>query len=464
MTRFYLKLEQGYGVFRVFDSVTKRVGIMKTETMRRHTANDKHKQFYDVINSSWDKVDVITDEMLQEYGEKFRRWVDELKNNSVCSVDWCHWFSNSNAVLYTFSELSGSETRKGSGIYRYTYQQLNSVPIRRLEGSWMRKCRNSHLVYSVYDEFVQNAYSYDYKLFYPNILASKTFKIPTKEGKEMTIESLPELNKDIKLGYYRVRITSDHPHLRKVWFYSEEDVYTSSSLIFARVHQELFNFQIELIVDDEPNCYVYDDEDVTTGDKVFGRWLSGINWLRKEYPDNQLVKHLASTLWGKFSEYNRRTVTSEDIEREGLDIGIDETSDYCVHKSIPRYVNGELTFLEQLQNNNQYFKHNLRIKPFLMAAGRNKIARLVMRDIDNVLRVYTDCVTFRKEQVFDATNEIDKYLDTTKLAQESKSSGMIYFKNPVIYNNMTLTKNKIARLKSSITESQTKLKALIDTL
>ena len=83
--------------------------------------------------------------------------------------------------------------------------------------------------------------------------------------------------------------------------------------------------------------------------------------------------------------------------------------------------------------------------PYLTAYGRNKIARLVLKDIDNVFRIYTDNVCFKTEQIFE-TNAIgaDNFfvktvrgpkglgkhnmLNPETLKPEKKTTGLIRFK------------------------------------
>jgi hypothetical protein len=50
---------------------------------------------------------------------------------------------------------------------------------------------------------------------------------------------------------------------------SKYDVYTSLSLKFAMKHKKQFNIKIELINDDKPNAYIYDEKDCVTGEYIF---------------------------------------------------------------------------------------------------------------------------------------------------------------------------------------------------
>jgi hypothetical protein len=47
-----------------------------------------------------------------------------------------------------------------------------------------------------------------------------------------------------------------------------------------------------------------------------------------------------------------------------------------------------------------YSDYNFRIKSFLTAYARNKIARVAMTDLKSVIRIQTDCCVFTKKQKF----------------------------------------------------------------
>ena len=67
---------------------------------------------------------------------------------------------------------------------------------------WFNKSYNSGLLYckpGTYD-----CYGYDYSRFYPLILASDDFKIPTKEGKSFTLKKMLAGIQLLILLYYSI--------------------------------------------------------------------------------------------------------------------------------------------------------------------------------------------------------------------------------------------------------------------
>ena len=67
----------------------------------------------------------------------------------------------------------------------------------------------------------------------------------------------------------------------------------------------------------------------------------------------------------------------------------------------------------------QPYKHNFRLKSFLTAFGRVKIAEVAMSDLDTVIRIQTDGVLFNK----------NLKLDFPALIREDKSTGVIKWRH-----------------------------------
>lgn len=67
------------------------------------------------------------------------------------------------------------------------------------------------------------------------------------------------------------------------------------------------------------------------------------------------------------------------------------------------------------------------MKPYITALSRNLTADIALMNIDNVVRVQTDCITFTEPMEFDNPN----------LVLEEKTSGLIHFKNVNSYWNKT---------------------------
>ena len=71
------------------------------------------------------------------------------------------------------------------------------------------------------------------------------FILPHKKGTEQFITEMPQI---LSLGFYRVKITSEHKHATKLFAFSPDHVYNNISLSHAFELQEDFDFNIELII------------------------------------------------------------------------------------------------------------------------------------------------------------------------------------------------------------------------
>ena len=200
---------------------------------------------------------------------------------------------------------------------------------------------------------------------------------------------------------YYVEIKSNNPNAKKIFGFSKDGVYTHYSIDFAYKHRVKFGFKFGFWTEDDGNnSFVYEDEDedlinCKPGNYFFGNWMRTLTSIRKLYPKNKLLKHLLSSLWGSLCRKKTIMKTYNEIIEEGLDVNSDHTGDYEILDHFYKD-NGDDYY--KLRNNLQPYHYGLaRLKPFLVARGRNKIASLAMKNIEDVIRLHTDNVTFKEE-------------------------------------------------------------------
>lgn len=347
-----------------------------------------------------------SDDGLRSYHTDFCMWTDELKENKVLNIDYTKYYSHHNAVELTFKRLC-----KG----RYEDHEI----ISGLENSWFSKCHNGGLTYC--NPGTYDCYGYDFKLFYPSILGSENFYIPTKAGIEYVLDDLSA----ITFGFYRVEIVSSNHDFKKIFAFSKDDVYTHTSLKWAIKHKDKFDVSITLIQDDEPNAYLYHADDIIQSDEVFSNWIYKIKKLRNLFPKNKLVKNLASALWGHLSKAKVIHKTYDEIKDEDLDVGNGFESDYRI---LEHHVYDCKEYYDLADNKNPYH-YNIRLKPFLVSHGRVQTAKVALENLDNVVRIQTDNITFKTSLKW---STINKYKD---LVLEDKTTGMITWSNCNKYAN-----------------------------
>ena len=134
-----------------------------------------------------------------------------------------------------------------------------------------------------------------------------------------------------------------------------------------------------------------------------------------------------SSLWGSLSYINVFNQTEQQINNNKLDVSIDYEADYTIIK----HVVSEDKEYYKLQNNKNPYRNNIRLKPFLVSYGRYLMTDVINENIQAVVRIQTDSVTFN-ENMDDII--LTKYKD---MLPENKSSGLINWKNVNNYEKLS---------------------------
>ena len=343
-----------------------------------------------------------TDDGLHKFRADMIRWNEELKNNDVLSIDWFKYYSHFHAVELTFKRLC-----KGK------YEDFEKIDA--TESKWIESTHNGGLNYCNPGE--HQSYGWDFSSFYPTNMSEYHFIMPHKQGSEHLLDELPS---DIQLGFYRVKITSDHKHATKIFSFCKTHTYTSISLKHALELQEEFNFKIDLVVDGKPNAYIYPPG--IRASKVFGVWCDRLFKIKLKFPKNKLIKHLLSSLHGSLSRSNNFIKTADQIEQEQLKVSTDNSADY----KIIEYTYNEDKESYKLQSMIEPYRYNFRLKSFLTAYGRVKIAEVALTNIDNVIRIQTDGIVFNKQVK----------LCFPLLVKDDKTTGLIKWINVNRYSDL----------------------------
>ena len=342
-----------------------------------------------------------SDEGLKLYYDNMKIWSEQIKSKFTVSknpFDYLNRFSDTKSIEGFCTIFCANKIKTHDSI-TFTEQK------------WIEKTNNAGLMTCKPTEQAKKIYSYDGKGFYQHILSSNEFMIPDKEGYETILSELPKRN-NLKHGFYRVKISSSNPHAKLVFAFNSDNIYYYYDLNFALSHRKTLNFEFELIQDGDPNAYIYDS--IIESSSVFGRWNKMINELKKECPENKLLKNLGSKCWGVMSK--RCQIQIDDKE---LDDNFEKykNCDIIRTKKFGEYGCPDFREIHYLQDETQPYKHNIRLKTQITSFARAYIATFAMADLDNLVRIHTDCVAFTKPQ------KIDKKL----FKREEKSSGLIQF-------------------------------------
>lgn len=297
--------------------------------------------------------------------EDFRRCVKQLRGYKL---DYEFFYSHTHALDGIVKKLCGKDI-------------FNHEPIDRIEYIWMDKSTKGTLIYC--NPGIHQTYGYDFKSAYSFVMSREHFKIPTKKGKEIYLEKLPDI---IEFGYYHVNIKSEHPEAIKIFRFNINSVYTHCSLKFALKYQEEFDFKIELVHDNKPNAYIYSSDCLVSGKSLFGNYYDTLMKIRTKYPDNFLCKFLLSALWGTISRQYKKVKSEQELEDEDITIGMDSFEDNCLFVD-EDFLTGDIKYVDITKP----FVHNIRLKTWLRSTMNNIMGSIFINvGTENIVRVYTD--------------------------------------------------------------------------
>jgi hypothetical protein len=376
---------------------------------RTHTCSTMDTLPHDINKFKMLKVEGCdnSDEGLKKYAKLFMQWNRELRFDEQCS--------------FLYSEQCWTDCIAVTRFFNRKCNYDDHAPITPTEYKWFEKCANYGIQYLKKKDYTRTGYGYDFKNQY-GLVMNMDIMIPTKDGKEVTLTELPDIKK-LKQGFYAVKIITNDDNFRKAFAFSSHNVYVMDNLKFAMEHQKQFNIKFELCKG-ENNAYLYDDKDLVSLKTITDQWFSDLKGLKERYPKNKLVKHLFSTAWSSVNAGNTKYYEEDELRK--LDVGITMDDEYMIMEYHESFSETKKPYWE-VMNTKRPYKYNIRLKPWITGVARNLTASVVMQDIDNVIRVATDGVVFKKEQKF----------DNPYLVLEDKTTGKILWVNNGCYYNKT---------------------------
>jgi len=325
--------------------------------------------------------------LLKEYAEKIIVWRNEILNCKSLKVPFDYfdnYLLNSDGTPFYRTHANNICTFIKRFIKK-DYLKYDKITI--WEEEIFLKCHRGGLTYckpGVYD-----CYGYDMKFFYPSIMASKDYMIPTKQGKLTKITAIPE---KFEYGIYNVGIKSENSDFNKIFAKSKDKYYTHYSLNFALEYIKKYKTKdIELVLL-SGEALVYDSECLVSGFSVFNCWYNRMLELKQQFPKNPLVKNLGSTSWGELQDSNVIIRSEKEIIEQKLSIGFGYDKEYHI-KKITIKDEGDIYKLVPTSN---IYKYNFRFKAFITDYARIKIAKVALLDINNVIRIQTDGIVYDK--------------------------------------------------------------------
>lgn len=372
---------------------------------------------------------VTLENILKDYCQNIQLWRDELWSSTKLIKKFDYFLSTMKRDGTRFTNTNETcimrfFTNYSSKIY------INDKfdKITWLEYTKYEQCFNGALMRCFHTgEF--ETLGYDFKMFYPTILASKLiindqikkFYFPIKEGKQIKLEFI-NFN-CIYYGLYDCKITATNPDFCKIFDFNYKNVYTHFDLQFAYKHKKEFGVTFELILNKDFNALIYDSSAIIDSHEVFSFWFNRILDLKSEFPKNGLIKLLSSSMWGYLSKINRRYYNDDELDKNP-DIVFDyddseNISHLCYNERDNK--NGSMDYF--LVDKTQPYVKNYRLKPFIQSFTRCIMGQICLDiGIEKVLRVNTDNITFDKQLLNE--NDLKKILKISpQFIKEDKTTG-----------------------------------------
>ena len=254
--------------------------------------------------------------------------------------------------------------------------------IKQDEALWIQESSQGALIFN--NEYEGEAYKYDVVSMYPSIQMGTTLCLPIKRG-EFINKSLSDFNnfKFYPYGIYRCIIEkSNDENINKLFRFNKYNKYTHVDLSTAKS----LNLKINLIQDEKPNMLYYSRDKTLSCHEIFNKYVDYLFPLKnshgKEYP---IIKQILNILWGALCQMKEiRKIKRYDSETE-LNIDDDKNiSIFCPTRD------GMGVMVYYVENEYIYKSSFARLKPFLLAKGRNIITNIIMPYKNECVRCHTD--------------------------------------------------------------------------
>ena len=354
-----------------------------------------------------------TKEGLEDFHKKLLKWAADLKNDSTFKFDYL----KDNIGHKFFLKQGYSQIIK-----KMSKMNIDTESVTYDEFLFFQRCYNGGFM--VADQYEGRVKGYDFKSFYPNIMANNNLMIPVKEGEFVDLEELP---KKIPFGIYNVKITSYHPKVKFLFAFSKKSHYTHYDLTFARyLKSKGFIDTIELQhPEDEYNSLIYSEECLVSSKDLCGPYFRLLMAKKDKYKGNQLIKYALNKMWGYMTRktspyYIGETTYSAKSEEQQEEYQILDL----------KYCKSGKTMYKVVKKNKLYMTP-YRLGPFLTAFARKKMANKILDiSVDKCVRVHTDGVMF--EECNQVVNK-----STRAFEDDDKHSGYFKITNVMKFEKIT---------------------------
>lgn len=226
-------------------------------------------------------------------------------------------------------------------------------------------------------EYEGKAWLYDFISHYSSIMKSTTLKFPIKKGEFQCLKRKNFVN--FRYGMYHCIIKKQNNSKDKLIKFNPTNWYTHIDLTVAKEN----GFEIEPIKQkNKYNALIYSQDKLISGKMMFGKYVDFLFPLKQQGYD--IIKDPLNILWGFLCKKNTLKLFLDINDKKELKIHKEKDID----EIIP--LNNDLRIIKVCDYNDYYETPFARLKPFLLAKGRQKLARMIAPHMESILRVHTD--------------------------------------------------------------------------
>ena len=336
--------------------------------------------------------------------KKLKLSLKETYDEFILKADSIKSFTNNKMNFYK----CGTDTQAAKSLFYNFNKYVMPDPIKDFDEELFIHSCSGPMIFAINndreegEEYIYKGpcYKYDLCSSYMSIMADPHMKFPIKEGELLNIDEdelylINDKNeKYVRFGIYRCNIDIENKKLIKEndkGFYTHYDLNRAIKL----------NYEITLYDRvDEPNFLYYSNDKLVQGHNLFGETIDFLFKLKKSGIPG--AKQIGNCLWGSLCHADILPALEYD-DKIKKPVEVYKTSYVNRIYNKDGIENDDIYIIEILKKGLIYKDSEYaRMKPFILAKGRDKITKYFFNDNDirtnNIIRTHTDSI-FCKEKL-----------------------------------------------------------------
>lgn len=303
----------------------------------------------------------IQEELIEKEFIEWKECADALKKASKNEIN-----------MYRTGTFAKTAVKKFMSTQKYIIPET----IKQDETNWINKASYKAMIYAT--EYKGDVHKYDFTAMYLSSMAHKLMKFAVRRGnfKNITNEQFDAYNGVIPYGIFRCEVENTN---NKLFVSNSAQYYTHIDL------RRAFELKMKITLqhyENQPNALLYADNQLVSGDMLFGRFVHDMFELRKAKVAG--AKKVDVSLWGKLSQTNYIPVKADSKNEQTTEIYDDRE----IVQFIP--IDENVTEIRLVKQNNYFETDFARIKPFIIARGRARISQFMEPYLDTITHCHTD--------------------------------------------------------------------------